>query len=230
MQENLAAQYLAKTRKLQCCLEEAEERAETAESALNKVRSRSRAGVSTGGVGRTTSREVSRPLSPLHHRYYSLNSLSPNSTRYLDNNSRLSSYYWLELLYAIPLCFLEVLFSFSCGKSFVIIIRGSSCREILSALPASELRHFQTPLEILTITPDSCAIIDPIVCLSSSVCHTSLSSWCSLFCLLCHVFCDSFRFYQWVVMSRYIIGSTRVSASSIPTELVSNYVKKDFSK
>ena len=34
-------------------------------------------------------------------------------------------------------------------------------------------------------------------------------------------------------MSRYIIGSTRVnddSASSIPTELVSNYVKKDFSK
>ena len=135
MQENLAAQYLAKTRKLQCCLEEAEERAETAESALNKVRSRSRAGVSTGGVGRTTSREVSRPLSPLHHRYYSLNSLSPNSTRYLDSNSRLSSYYWLELLYAIPLCFLEVLFSFSCGKSFVIIIRGSSCREILSALP-----------------------------------------------------------------------------------------------
>lgn len=166
MQENLAAQYLAKTRKLQCCLEEAEERAETAESALNKVRSRSRAGVSTGGVGRTTSREVSRPLSPLHHRYYSLNSLSPNSTRYLDNNSRLSSYYWLELLYAIPLCFLEVLFSFSCGKSFVIIIRGSSCREILSALPASELRHFQTPPEILTITPDSRAIIDPIFCLS----------------------------------------------------------------
>ena len=166
MQENLAAQYLAKTRKLQCCLEEAEERAETAESALNKVRSRSRAGVSTGGVGRTTSREVSRPLSPLHHRYYSLNSLSPNSTRYLDSNSRLSSYYWLELLYAIPLCFLEVLFSFSCGKSFVIIIRGSSCREILSALPASELRHFQTPLEILTITPDSRAIIDPIFCLS----------------------------------------------------------------
>ena len=31
-------------------------------------------------------------------------------------------------------------------------------------------------------------------------------------------------------MSRYIIGSTRVSASSIPTELVSNYVKKDFFK
>ena len=29
----------------------------------------------------------------------------------------------------------------------------------------------------------------------SSVCHTSLSSWCSLFCLLCLVFCDSFRFY-----------------------------------
>ena len=47
----------------------------------------------------------------------------------------------------------------------IIIIRGSSCREILSALPASELRHFQTPLEILTITPDSRAIIDPIVCL-----------------------------------------------------------------
>lgn len=225
MQENLAAQYLAKTRKLQCCLEEAEERAETAESALNKVRSRSRAGVSTGGVGRTTSREVSRPLSPLHHRYYSLNSLSPNSTRYLDNNSRLSSYYWLELLYAIPLCFLEVLFSFSCGKSFVIIIRGSSCREILSALPASELRHFQTPLEILTITPDSRAIIDPIVCLSYLSVFLMFSFLSPVPRLL--------WFFQILLVGRHV----KIYYRFYPCQcfvnsnwIVSNYVKKDFSK
>lgn len=225
MQENLAAQYLAKTRKLQCCLEEAEERAETAESALNKVRSRSRAGVSTGGVGRTTSREVSRPLSPLHHRYYSLNSLSPNSTRYLDSNSRLSSYYWLELLYAIPLCFLEVLFSFSCGKSFVIIIRGSSCREILSALPASELRHFQTPLEILTITPDSRAIIDPIVCLSYLSVFLMFSFLSPVPRLL--------WFFQILLVGRHV----KIYYRFYPCQcfvnsnwIVSNYVKKDFSK
>ena len=225
MQENLAAQYLAKTRKLQCCLEEAEERAETAESALNKVRSRSRAGVSTGGVGRTTSREVSRPLSPLHHRYYSLNSLSPNSTRYLDSNSRLSSYYWLELLYAIPLCFLEVLFSFSCGKSFVIIIRVSSCREILSALPASELRHFQTPLEILTITPDSRAIIDPIVCLSYLSVFLMFSFLSPVPRLL--------WFFQILLVGRHV----KIYYRFYPCQcfvnsnwIVSNYVKKDFSK
>lgn len=93
LQENLAAQYLAKVRKLQKDLEDAEDRAETAESALNKARSRARASGGGGGIGRQTSREVSRPLSPLHHRYHSLNVLSPNSSRYSDYNSRLSSYY-----------------------------------------------------------------------------------------------------------------------------------------
>ena len=68
-QENLAAQYLAKCRKLQKDLEDAEDRAETAESALNKARSRARAGGSSG-IGRQTSREVSRPLSSSSHLIY----------------------------------------------------------------------------------------------------------------------------------------------------------------
>ena len=93
LQENLAAQYLAKVRKLQKDLEDAEDRAETAESALSKHRSRARASAGGGGVGRQTSREVSRPLSPLHHRYHSYNSLlSPTSSIYSDNDSRYSSY------------------------------------------------------------------------------------------------------------------------------------------
>ena len=93
-QENLAAQYLAKVRKLQKDLEDAEDRAETAESALNKARSRARASGGGAGVGRQTSREVSRPLSPLHHRYHSCTVLSPNSSIYSDRrNSRFSSYY-----------------------------------------------------------------------------------------------------------------------------------------
>lgn len=93
-QENLAAQYLAKVRKLQKDLEDAEDRAETAESALNKARSRARASAGGGGaIGRQTSREVSRPLSPLHHRYHSCTLLSPNSSIYSNNNSRYSSNY-----------------------------------------------------------------------------------------------------------------------------------------
>ena len=84
-QENLAAQYLAKVRKLQKDLEDAEDRAETAESALNKARSRARAGGGTG-VGRQTSREVSRPLSPLYHKYTFSHSppWSPHSVSHLD--------------------------------------------------------------------------------------------------------------------------------------------------
>ena len=91
-QENLAAQYLAKVRKLQKDLEDAEDRAETAESALNKARSRARANAGGGGIGRQTSREVSRPLSPLHNRYHSCTLLSPTSSTYSDSNSRYSSH------------------------------------------------------------------------------------------------------------------------------------------
>ena len=76
-------------RKLQKDLEDAEDRAETAESALNKARSRARAGAGGGGVGRQTSREVYRPLSPLHHRYHSYNTLfSPTSDTFADNDYR----------------------------------------------------------------------------------------------------------------------------------------------
>lgn len=92
-QENLAAQYLAKVRKLTKDLEDAEDRAETAESALNKARSRARASAGGGGIGRQTSREVSRPLSPLHHKYHSYTALSPSSSLFSDSNSKYSGYY-----------------------------------------------------------------------------------------------------------------------------------------
>lgn len=96
-QENLAASYLAKVRKLQKDLEDMEDRAETAESALNKARSRARAsgGGGGGGIGRQTSREVSRPLSRSNYKYNSYPSAlhtlwSPTSNRYSD---KYSSYY-----------------------------------------------------------------------------------------------------------------------------------------
>ena len=81
----------------------------------------------------------------------------------------------------------------------MIIIRGSSCREILSALPASELRHFQTPPEILTITPDSHAIIDPIVC-----CHRLFVIPLCLLDVLFSVSCAT----SFVILSDFISGSS----------------------
>ena len=97
-QENLAAQYLAKVRKLQKDLEDAEDRAETAESALSKARSRARAGGGTA-IGRQTSREVSRPLSSSSHLIYrsypsSLYLLSsPSSNRLNRLTDKYSSFY-----------------------------------------------------------------------------------------------------------------------------------------
>lgn len=58
-------------RKLQKELEDAVDRAEAAEMALNKARSRARASGGGGAVGRQTSREVSRLLSPSYNEYSS---------------------------------------------------------------------------------------------------------------------------------------------------------------
>ena len=57
-------------RKLQKELEDAVDRAEAAEMALNKARGRARAS-GGGAVGRQTSREVSRLLSPSYNEYSS---------------------------------------------------------------------------------------------------------------------------------------------------------------
>lgn len=147
LQENLAAQYLTKVRKLQKDLEDAEDRAETAESALNKARSRARAsGAGAGGFGRQASREVSRPLSPSHHKYNSYPSslhtlLSPTSRKYSD---KFSTYYWLyqQLSESVRPCSLIMSFRSYYALLFDLELRkcrffdrelGESVRPILSS-------------------------------------------------------------------------------------------------